>query len=159
MASSQVPFESGCQTGMKAHVPFFSQTCRFLSVHTASYSVFQFRSQPSVLISADLVQFLFKLQISPPKPLNLFEIPPSYFSFLLFPLIPGSQRMLFRRRVMGVNGRWQQDRGLGCSRWGVGWRLMMMVVEVVVVVVDGWAVMWNDRRCGGEDVGSWGRSR
>ena len=36
----------------------------------------------------------------------------------------------------------------------MGWGLMLMVV-----MVDRRTVVGNDRRGGGEDVGSWGRSR
>lgn len=64
---------------------------------------------------------------------------------------------------MGVQGGRQQgwDGGLGSSGWGVGWGLVLMEVMVVVVVmvVDRRAVVWDDGRGGGEDVGSRGRSR
>lgn len=56
---------------------------------------------------------------------------------------------------MGVQGGRQQswDLGLGSRGWGAGWGLTLMVV------VDRGPIVWNDRRGGGENVGSWGRSR
>lgn len=79
--------------------------------------------------------------------------------FILFPLIPGSQRVLFRRGVMGMQGGRQQcwDRGLRGGRRGMRRRLMLMVV--VVVMVDRRAIVGDDGRGGGEDVGGRGRRR
>lgn len=36
--------------------------------------------------------------------------------------------------------------------------MLVLVVVVEVVMVNGWPVMWDDGRGGGEDIGSWGRS-
>lgn len=144
-----------------SNAPVFSQTCRFLPVHTASHSISPDFS--SYLLFS--FQFIFNsfpnFKISYSKPLNLSESRYQSFFFFLFPLIPGSQRVLFRRGVMGVQRGRQQgwDRGLRSRRWRVGWGLMLMVVVVVVLVVDRRAVVWDNRRGGREDVGSRGRSR
>lgn len=144
-----------------SNAPFFSQTCRFLPVHTASRSFSpNFTSYILFLFRFIIFSFFPNFKISYSEPLNHSVIRPLMFFFFLFPLIPGSQRVLFRWGVMGMQGGWQQgwDRGLRSSRWGMRRGLMLMMV-VVMVVMDRRAIVGNDRRGGGEDVGSWGRSR
>lgn len=147
-----------------SNAPFFTQTC------FSMYILHLTQSLPTSLPTS-CSQFIFfnsfpNFKISYSEPLNLSEscYPSSWFFFILFPLIPGSQRVLFRRGVVGVQGGWQQgwDRGLGSGRRGVGWRLMLMevvVVVVMVVMVDRRAVVWDDGRGCREDIGSRGRSR
>lgn len=89
--------------------PFFSKTCRFLPVHTASHSTSLPTSCSRFNLSSSIPSQTSKsLILNPYSSLNLVVHPRRFFKLSLFPLIPGSQRVLFRRGVMGVQGGWQQ---------------------------------------------------
>ena len=140
------------------NAPIFSQTCRFLPVHTACLQI-------SPNFTSYLTSFFslfpnFKIYFPKTHEHPWFMLSASLFFFLSLsshvPLIPGSQRVLFRWGMMVVQRGWQQTWkwGLGSRRRGMGWRLMLMVV-----MVDGRTIMRDDRRGGGADIRSWGRSR